>query len=80
MTDTTFDRRFDARSWITEKIFLGMPFGDYLRSLLTPGNAIVALILARRRPGHHLPVRRSASAPRATSRRPTRGASGSAST
>lgn len=45
MTDTTFDRGFDARSWITEKIFMGMSFGDYLKSLLTPGNAIIALIL-----------------------------------
>ncbi len=45
MTDTTLDRGFDARSWITEKIFLGMSFGDYLKSLLTPGNAIFALIL-----------------------------------
>src|SRR5512140_2866739 len=45
MTDTTFGRGFDARSWITEKIFLGMSLGDYLRSLLTPANAVVAFIL-----------------------------------
>ena len=46
MTDTTtFDRGFDTRSWITEKIFMGMSFGDYLKSLLTPTNAIFALIL-----------------------------------
>lgn len=45
MTDTTFDRAFGPRAWITEKIFLGMPLGAYFRSLLTPGNALVALIL-----------------------------------
>jgi Ni/Fe-hydrogenase subunit HybB-like protein len=45
MTDTTLDRAFGPRGWFTEKIFLGMPLGAYLRSLLTPGNAIVALIL-----------------------------------
>jgi Ni/Fe-hydrogenase subunit HybB-like protein len=45
MTDTTLDRGFDARSWITEKIFMGMSIPDYLRSLLTPGNAVFALIL-----------------------------------
>jgi Ni/Fe-hydrogenase subunit HybB-like protein len=44
MTDTTFDR-FDARSFITDKIFLGLTLREYLRSLLTPGNAVVALIL-----------------------------------
>jgi Ni/Fe-hydrogenase subunit HybB-like protein len=45
MTDTTMDRGFDARSFITEKLFMGMSVRDYLRSLLTPGNAIFALIL-----------------------------------
>ena len=45
MTDTTMERGFDLRSFITEKIFLGMTFGEYLRSLLTWGNALVALIL-----------------------------------
>jgi Ni/Fe-hydrogenase subunit HybB-like protein len=44
MTDTTFDR-FDARSFVTDKIFLGMTLRAYVRSLLTPGNALVALIL-----------------------------------
>jgi Ni/Fe-hydrogenase subunit HybB-like protein len=43
MTDTTY--RFDARSFITDKILLGMTLKEYLRSLLTPGNAVVALIL-----------------------------------
>ncbi len=46
MTDTTMDTGFGRRAWITEKIFLGMSFGDYLKSLLTWGNALVALILA----------------------------------
>jgi Ni/Fe-hydrogenase subunit HybB-like protein len=45
MTDTTMDRGFDARSFITEKLFMGMSVRDYLKSLLTPGNAIFALIL-----------------------------------
>lgn len=45
MTDTTFDRAFGPRAWLAEKIFLGMPLGAYLRSLLTPANALVALIL-----------------------------------
>ena len=35
-----------GRSWITEKVFLGKPFGEYLRSLGTPFNALVAMILA----------------------------------
>jgi Ni/Fe-hydrogenase subunit HybB-like protein len=45
MTDTTMDRGFDARSFITEKLFMGMSLRDYLKSLLTPGNAVFALIL-----------------------------------
>lgn len=45
MTDTTFERGFDARAWITEKIFMGMTLRDYFKSLLTPGNAVFALIL-----------------------------------
>jgi Ni/Fe-hydrogenase subunit HybB-like protein len=45
MTDTTFGR-FDARPFITEKVLLGLSWRQYLRSLLTPGNAVVALILA----------------------------------
>ena len=46
MTDTTMDTGFGRRAWITEKIFLGMSFGDYVKSLMTWGNALVALILA----------------------------------
>ncbi|HEY3380350.1 MAG TPA: Ni/Fe-hydrogenase cytochrome b subunit [Vicinamibacterales bacterium] len=46
MTDTTLDRGgFDVRSFIRDKIFLGMSLGEYFRSLLTPGNAVFALIL-----------------------------------
>jgi Ni/Fe-hydrogenase subunit HybB-like protein len=35
-----------ARGWVTDKLFLGMPFGEYLKSLITPGNLIVGLIMA----------------------------------
>ena len=45
MTDTTFDRGLGPREWVIEKVFLGMPLGAYLRSLVTPGNLLVALIL-----------------------------------
>jgi Ni/Fe-hydrogenase subunit HybB-like protein len=45
MTDTALTPGFNRKAWITEKIFLGMPLGEYLKSLLTWGNAIVALIL-----------------------------------
>ncbi len=45
MTDTTVDRGFGARAFITEKFFMGMSIPEYLKSLLTIGNAIYALIL-----------------------------------
>jgi Ni/Fe-hydrogenase subunit HybB-like protein len=45
MTDTTADRGFGARAFITEKFFMGMSIPEYLKSLLTIGNAIYALIL-----------------------------------
>jgi Ni/Fe-hydrogenase subunit HybB-like protein len=45
VTDTTLDTGFAARAWITEKIFMGMSLGDYLKSLLTTANAVFALIL-----------------------------------
>ncbi len=35
-----------ARGWVSEKILLGMSVGDYLRSLATPGNLVVGLIIA----------------------------------
>jgi Ni/Fe-hydrogenase subunit HybB-like protein len=34
------------RGWASEKIFLGMPFWEYLRSLATPGNFVAGLIMA----------------------------------
>src|SRR4051794_33890964 len=34
------------RSFVQDKIFLGMPAREYLRSLVTPGNLIAAAILA----------------------------------
>jgi len=34
------------RAWITDKLFLGMSFGDYLKKLVTPFNIVAALILA----------------------------------
>ncbi len=36
----------NKQSWVTEKLLLGMDLPDYLRSLLTPFNFIVAAILA----------------------------------
>jgi Ni/Fe-hydrogenase subunit HybB-like protein len=35
-----------SRGWVTEKVFLGMSFGDYVKSLITPGNLVVGLIIA----------------------------------
>jgi Ni/Fe-hydrogenase subunit HybB-like protein len=35
-----------GRSWFTEKILLGMPLRDYLKSLMTPFNAVATFILA----------------------------------
>jgi Ni/Fe-hydrogenase subunit HybB-like protein len=36
----------ESRSWVEEKLFLGMPFWDYLKSLATPGNFVAGLIMA----------------------------------
>ncbi len=33
-------------SWVRDKLFMGQSFGEYMRSLLTPFNAIAAIILA----------------------------------
>jgi Ni/Fe-hydrogenase subunit HybB-like protein len=44
MTEHVLDRPF-AESWVKEKIFLGLPFREYLKSLVTPMNALAALIL-----------------------------------
>jgi len=35
-----------SRSWVNEKVFLGMSFWDYLKSLATPANVIAGLIMA----------------------------------
>lgn len=45
MSETAVARSFPS-PWVKEKIFLGMEVKDYLRSLLTPFNAVAALILA----------------------------------
>ncbi len=45
MSDTT-TRAAAIRPWMTEKIFLGLAWPDYLRSLLTPFNAVAAIIVA----------------------------------
>jgi Ni/Fe-hydrogenase subunit HybB-like protein len=34
------------KSWVREKIFLGMSPAEYVRSLATPGNAVAAIIIA----------------------------------
>ncbi len=34
------------RTWVADKLFLGMSFGAYVRSLITPGNLLVGLIMA----------------------------------
>ncbi|MCX6553205.1 MAG: Ni/Fe-hydrogenase cytochrome b subunit [Acidobacteria bacterium] len=35
-----------SRSWVSDKLFLGMSVWDYLRSLATPGNFVAGLIMA----------------------------------
>src|SRR5688572_3496033 len=35
-----------TRVWFMEKLFMGLPLRDYLRSLVTPLDALAALILA----------------------------------
>ncbi len=37
---------FPSRSWMSEKLFLGMSATDYAKSLVTPGNVVIGLILA----------------------------------
>jgi Ni/Fe-hydrogenase subunit HybB-like protein len=34
-----------SRNWISDKLLMGMSFTDYLKSLVTPGNAIIAVVL-----------------------------------
>jgi Ni/Fe-hydrogenase subunit HybB-like protein len=45
VADTTV-RRLSAAEWMKDKLFLGQTFPAYVRSLLTPGNLIVGLIMA----------------------------------
>ncbi len=45
MSDTTMHHTV-AGSWAREKLFLGQSFGEYVRTLITPGNAVFAVILA----------------------------------
>ncbi len=44
MTEAAATRSFGA--WLRENVLLDMTFSDYLRSLITPGNLVVAAILA----------------------------------
>ena len=39
-------RALPARGWVSDKMFLGLSFGDYVRSLITPVNLIAGLIIA----------------------------------
>jgi Ni/Fe-hydrogenase subunit HybB-like protein len=39
-------RTLNSSGWMSDKLFLGMSFGDYTKSLVTPGNLVVGLILA----------------------------------
>jgi Ni/Fe-hydrogenase subunit HybB-like protein len=45
MTSTTA-RTLPSGNWVTDKLFLGLPFGEYLKSLVTPGNFLAGLIMA----------------------------------
>ncbi|MFH1010478.1 MAG: NrfD/PsrC family molybdoenzyme membrane anchor subunit [bacterium] len=38
--------QLDFRTWVADKLFLGMSFGDYVKKQITPFNIIAALILA----------------------------------
>ena len=46
MSSPTSAPATSARNWATEKLFLGQSFGEYVKSLATPGNFLVGLILA----------------------------------
>lgn len=45
MVAPSFERE-SLTDWVREKVFLGMSARDYVRSLVTPGNAIAAIIIA----------------------------------
>ena len=44
MSSTTA-RAVPYRGWVTDKIFLGMSAGDYVKSLLTPGTLVASVIM-----------------------------------
>ena len=46
MSSSTTATAAPERSWASEKLFLGMPFWAYLKSLATPGNFLAGLIMA----------------------------------
>ena len=46
MSNQTSAPAVTGRNWASEKLFLGMSFWDYLKSLATPGNFIAGLIMA----------------------------------
>ena len=45
MSEHALKPAFLGGPWMRENLFLGMTFGDYVRSLLTPANAVAAVIL-----------------------------------
>ena len=45
MSEHALKPAFWGGPWIKEKVFLGMPFRAYLKSLVTPANAVAAAIL-----------------------------------
>jgi Ni/Fe-hydrogenase subunit HybB-like protein len=46
MSSSTTATAAPARSWASDKLFLGMSFWEYLKSLATPGNFLAGLIMA----------------------------------
>src|SRR5512137_2327855 len=46
MSNPTAAPALPARDWAREKLFLGMSFWDYVRSLATPWNFVAGLIMA----------------------------------
>jgi Ni/Fe-hydrogenase subunit HybB-like protein len=46
MSSQTSAPALPGRSWASEKLFLGMTFWDYAKSLATPGNFVAGLIIA----------------------------------
>ena len=46
MTEHASVPALTGRDWVKSKLFLGLSFGDYVKSLITPGNLVVGLIMA----------------------------------